>query len=35
MRENPSERVRELACDVVRGWKAGVKAEIARLDFAQ
>ncbi|RCV31075.1 hypothetical protein SETIT_6G147600v2 [Setaria italica] len=30
MREHPSERVRGLAGDVVRGWRAGPKAEIAR-----
>jgi hypothetical protein len=30
MREHPSERIRGLAGDVVRGWRAGVKAEIAR-----
>uniref|UniRef100_K3YLJ0 TFIIS N-terminal domain-containing protein n=1 Tax=Setaria italica TaxID=4555 RepID=K3YLJ0_SETIT len=30
MREHPSERVRGLAGDVVRGWRAGAKIEIAR-----
>ncbi|CAO2210940.1 unnamed protein product [Urochloa humidicola] len=30
MREHPSERVRGLAGDVARGWRAGVTAEVAR-----
>ncbi|CAO2191418.1 unnamed protein product [Urochloa humidicola] len=30
MREHPSERVRGLAGDVVRGWRAGVTAELER-----
>ena len=30
MKDHPSERVRGLARDVVRGWRAGVKAELAR-----
>ena len=34
MKDHPSERVRELARDVVRGWRAGVKAELARARAA-
>ncbi|XP_025822411.1 probable mediator of RNA polymerase II transcription subunit 26c [Panicum hallii] len=34
MKDHPSERVRELARDVVRGWRAGVKAELARAKAA-
>ena len=34
MKEHPSERVRGLARDVVRGWRAGVKAELARARAA-
>ena len=34
MKDHPSERVRGLVRDVVRGWKAGVKAELARARAA-
>ncbi|RLN35192.1 hypothetical protein C2845_PM03G11800 [Panicum miliaceum] len=34
MRDHASERVRGLARDVVRGWRAGVKAELARARAA-
>nr|CAB3480961.1 unnamed protein product [Digitaria exilis] len=34
MRDHPSERVRGLARDVVRGWKAGVGAELAKARAA-
>jgi len=34
MKDHPSERVRGLARDVVRGWRAGVKAELARARAA-
>ena len=34
MRDHASERVRGLARDVVRGWKAGVKVQLARAKAA-
>ena len=34
MKDHPSERVRGLARDVVRWWRAGVKAELARARAA-
>jgi len=34
IKDHPSERVRGLARDVVRGWRAGVKAELARARAA-